>query len=63
MITDQLKEAMIKSTLTQEEIAQKIGVSAAMISLFLNGHRNMNSDKIDKLCKLFKLELYDPSTR
>ena len=55
-----LKEAIIKSGLTQSELADMSGVTQAQISRFLDegeGHRGLRLDSASKIAEVLNLEL------
>lgn len=39
--------------LTQSEFAEKMGVSPASVSLWIQGKKSPRMDKLDKMCELF----------
>ena len=56
----QLKEAILKSGLSQSELADKSGVNQAQISRFLaegKGHRSLTLESASKIADALKLEL------
>lgn len=56
---DFIKNLRIKNNLTQTQFAAKIDIDAAALSKIENGKKRLPSAKIEKLCKLFNLNLLE----
>jgi transcriptional regulator with XRE-family HTH domain len=56
-IIDELREAMIKSKLTQYRIAKDTGVRQPVLSRFLTGQRGVSFTTAARLCEYLKLHL------
>ncbi len=56
LINTNIKELRIKHGLTQEEFAEKIGISIQGLSNLERNRYQPTSDTIDKICKNFNLE-------
>ena len=54
---EQLKTLRKNLNLTQEELAQKLGVSAAAIGLYEQGRRNPDNDTLIALASIFKVSI------
>lgn len=52
-----IKERRKKKKMTQEELAEKVGVSAKQISSYENGHQYPPMDMLFKLCKVLDCDL------
>ena len=55
LINSNIKELRIKSGLTQEEFAEKIGMSIQGLSNIERNRYQPTSETIDKICKIFKI--------
>ncbi len=56
-LSDTLREAIRDSGMSQDEIANAIGISAGILSRFMRAERSMNLATAEKLAKFFRLEL------
>lgn len=56
-LSDKLREVIRDSGMSQEEIANAIGISAGILSRFMRAERSMNLATVEKLAKFFQLEL------
>ena len=52
-VYNKLKELRKKSGLTQEQMAQYMGVDQSLITKLENGSRNLSVTMMDKICDLF----------
>jgi len=57
IIGKNIKSYREKLHLSQEEIAEFLGVSRELISYYENGHREVQLEKLEKLADLFGIEL------
>jgi transcriptional regulator with XRE-family HTH domain len=57
MLSDEIRQAVERSGLSQAEIARQIGVSRAMICRFLAGDRGLSMDALDRLGRLLNLHI------
>ena len=55
LINSNIKELRIKNGLTQEEFAEKIGISIQGVSNIERNRYQPTSDTVDKICKSFKI--------
>ena len=55
LINSNIKELRIKHGLTQEEFAEKIGISVQGLSNIERNRYQPTSDTVDKICKSFKI--------
>ena len=55
LINSNIKTLRIKQGLTQEEFAEKIGISIQGLSNIERNRYQPNSETIDKICKSFKI--------
>lgn len=53
---DYLKQLRLKAGLTQQEVADILGVSKSTISKYEKGLRGINSNHFEKLSELYKVE-------
>jgi len=56
-ISEQLREAIGKSSLSPYELAEASGVDRSVLSRFLNGKRSITLDTVDRLAEVLKLRL------
>ena len=55
LINSNIKELRVKKGLTQEEFAEKIGISIQGLSNIERNRYQPTSDTVDKICKNFKI--------
>ena len=55
LINNNIKNLRLKNQLTQEEFAEKIGISIQGLSNLERNRYHPNSETIDKICKVFKM--------
>ena len=55
-IQQALKEALKQQSMTQAELASKIGVSQSMISHYINGRKMPALDTLSRLCTVLDLD-------
>ena len=55
LINNNIKNLRLKNQLTQEEFAEKIGISIQGLSNLERNRYQPNSETIDKICKVFKM--------
>lgn len=51
-----LAAVLVENGLTQKEAAKRIGLSANSFSARMTGKRPFNTDEVQKLCKLLRIE-------
>lgn len=51
-----LAAVLVENGLTQKEAAKRIGLSANSFSARMAGKRPFNTDEVQKLCKLLRIE-------
>lgn len=51
-----LKAAIVKAGMTQEKLAENIGISSNTLSSRINGASCFNTDEIDKICDVLRIE-------
>ena len=56
-ISEQLREAIGKSSLSAYELAEAAGVDRSVLSRFLNGKRSITLETFDRLAEVLKLRL------
>lgn len=56
-LSDKMREVIRDSGMSQDEIANAIGISAGILSRFMRAERSMNLATAEKLAKFFQLEL------
>ena len=56
-ISEQLREAILKSPATRYRIAKETGVGEAALSKFVLGHRGLSLDAIDRIGTYLKLTI------
>jgi DNA-binding phage protein len=56
-VSDQLRKAINRSSLTRAEIARKSGVPESALSRFVVNGLELRSKSIDKVCKCLGLKL------
>jgi transcriptional regulator with XRE-family HTH domain len=56
-LSETLKQAIVSSELSQYRIAKESGVSAGVLSRFVNGERDLKLETADKLCKILGFTL------
>ena len=54
-----LRHYLSTFNMTQEQLAQKIGVSSQAVSFWCSGKKSPRMDKIDKMCKVFNCSRSD----
>ena len=59
LINSNIKELRLKNGLTQEEFAEKIGISIQGLSNIERNRYQPNSETIDKICNSFKITPID----
>ena len=55
--TQQIRQAISGSGISNAAISQQIGVSPALLSRFANGHVGLSLDTLDRLAKLLDLRI------
>lgn len=56
-LPETLRQAIVSSELSQYRIAKESGVSAGVLSRFVNGERDLKLDTADKICKVLGFSL------
>lgn len=56
-LTDQIREAVKKSDLTQYEICRRTSINGASMSRFVNGRGGLSLANLDKLAELLGLRI------
>lgn len=59
-LSESLREQIVDSTLSVNEIAQRSGISQAVLCRFLNKKRTLRLDTADRLATYFGLEIEVP---
>lgn len=60
-----IKDMRIERGLTQEDMAEKLGISNVAYHLYETGKRNIPQDKAEKIAHIFEMKISDiflPST-
>lgn len=61
LLSDSLREQIVGSTLSVNEIAQQSGISQAVLCRFLNKKRTLRLDTADRLATYFGLGVEVPA--
>ena len=56
-IAQQLKSGRLNTGLSQEEVAQKVGISRRTLAYYENGERTPNADILLKLCEVYSIRI------
>jgi len=56
-VSEQLKDAIVASGVSQAEIARETGIDRGVLSRFNRGERGISDATFSKLCEFFNLEL------
>jgi hypothetical protein len=56
-LTDQIREAVRRSELSDYEICRRTGINKASMSRFVNGHGGLSLANLDKLAELLDLRI------
>lgn len=57
MITDVLRSVLKTQGLTQQEAAQKLGISQGALNLYLSGKRQLKTSFLQHFCDVFQLDI------
>lgn len=55
LLSDQLRDIMRGSDLSQNELARRSGVHKTQLSRFMNGHRQLSLDNVDRISRVLQL--------
>ena len=56
-ISEQLREAIGKSDMSPYELAEAANVNRSVLSRFINGHRSITLETLDRLAEVLALKL------
>lgn len=56
-IAEQLKAGRTNAGLSQEEVAEKVGISRRTVAYYENGERTPNADILLKLCEVYSIRI------
>jgi transcriptional regulator with XRE-family HTH domain len=59
VLGDNLRSYRKRANLTQEKLAEKVGLSVVFVSLLENGWRTASMDSLLRIAKALKVELSD----
>lgn len=60
LLTDQLRQAILTSDVTQAELARRSGVPREVLSRFTRGLTGMSLGSVDAICEVLGLRLVGP---
>lgn len=58
IVINQIQKTMKEKNISVSELARKLDVSHSTVSLWLNGHRSLNYEKMINISNVLNLELY-----
>ena len=61
--TEQIKKLMLEKGLTQQDLADKLNVTKANVSVYLNAKRNPKPATIHKIAKALNIKLINPEDK